>query len=57
MALLSFCHYSSDPSGAFIIKSIKNDSNKCLCVNQFSFLDICLCWILFYIVLASKPNA
>jgi hypothetical protein len=25
MALLSFCHYSSDPSGAFTIKSIKND--------------------------------
>jgi hypothetical protein len=23
MVLLSFCHYSSDPSGAFTIKSIK----------------------------------
>jgi hypothetical protein len=33
MALLSFCHYSSDPSGAFTIKSIKNDSNKCFYVS------------------------
>jgi hypothetical protein len=41
MALLSFCHYSSDPSGAFTMKSMKNDSNKYLCVNQVSFLDVC----------------
>jgi hypothetical protein len=33
IALLSFCHYSSDLSGAFTIKSIKNDSSKHLCVN------------------------
>jgi hypothetical protein len=50
MALLSFCQYSYDPPGAFTINSIKNDSNKCLCVNQVNFLDICFCWILFYIV-------
>jgi hypothetical protein len=51
MALLSFCHCSSDPSGAFTIKSIKNNSNKCLCVNQVRFLDICFYWILLRIVL------
>jgi hypothetical protein len=37
MARLSFCHYSSDPSGVFTIKSIKNDSNNDLCINQVSF--------------------
>jgi hypothetical protein len=51
MALLSFYHYSCDPSEAFTMKSIKNDSNEYLYVNQVSFLDICFCWILFYIVL------
>jgi hypothetical protein len=28
MAHLSFCHYSSDPSGAFTIKTMENDSNN-----------------------------
>jgi hypothetical protein len=38
MVLLSFCHSSSDPSsGAFTIKSMENDSNKYLCVNQLAF--------------------
>jgi hypothetical protein len=51
MALLSFCLESSDSSGAFIIKSMENDSNRYLHVNQVSFLDACFCWILFCIVL------
>jgi hypothetical protein len=55
MALLSFCHYSSDPSGTFIIKAINNESNKCLCVNQVSFLDVCFCCILFCIAISKSP--
>jgi hypothetical protein len=42
MALLSFCHYSSDPSGKFIIEPKKNDSNllfRCLLL-----LDFVLCF-------------
>jgi hypothetical protein len=30
MALLGFSYYSSDPSGAFTIESMENDSNKYL---------------------------
>jgi hypothetical protein len=45
MALLHFCHYSSDPSGALTIESIKNDSNKYLSVNQVSFLNVYFFWI------------
>jgi hypothetical protein len=43
MAILHFCHYSFDPSGAFTIESIKNDSNKYLSVNQVSFLNVYFC--------------
>jgi membrane-associated HD superfamily phosphohydrolase len=35
--------------------SIKNDSNKCLCVSQVSILDIFFCWILFYMSLSKSP--
>jgi hypothetical protein len=40
MAILSFSYNSSDPSGAFTIESIKNDSNKYLSLIQVSFLNI-----------------
>jgi hypothetical protein len=46
MALLKFCHYSSDLPGAFTIKFINNDFNEYLCMNQVSFLDICFCFVL-----------
>jgi hypothetical protein len=43
VALLSFCPYSTSPSGAFTVKSMENDSSKYLSINWVSILDICIC--------------